>query len=157
PLVAHAAVQALASLRAGAACLAAFDSPGAASLVPGATRVLQTLHEERVVDGLLERLARATDDAHPRPPLPILSRLWQREADWDGHWWGTRPDTSGPYFKGTTWAASERILAALRRQLEYASKDQLPWFVLELQKNKVDLPELTPLVLKLAAEDKAFR
>ena len=33
------------------------------------------------------------------PLYAALCRLAYREADWDGTWWMTRPDTTGPYYK----------------------------------------------------------
>jgi putative membrane-bound dehydrogenase-like protein len=159
PLVSHAAGQALITLHAVDVCLASLDSPGRAASVPGAMRVLQAFPEEKVVQGLLQRLARsrATDDPNRRPIVRTLCRLYQREAEWDGKWWGTRPDTSGPYFKPVKWEASERIAETLRHELEGAGAEDLRWLVLELQRNKVDLPELTALVLKLADQDPSFR
>ena len=34
--------------------------------------------------------------------LNALCRLHDREADYTGDWWSTRPDTSGPYYKRVT-------------------------------------------------------
>ncbi|HZE98185.1 MAG TPA: PVC-type heme-binding CxxCH protein, partial [Planctomycetota bacterium] len=94
PVVAHVAVQGLITLRATAVCLK--------SLTPASLRALQSIHEPAAVDGLLEKLAAAPDATARRPILRALCRLYHREADWDGHWWGTRPDTTGPYFKPVT-------------------------------------------------------
>src|SRR6185436_12462731 len=98
PIVAHAAVHSLAQLKAADACLAAFDSPGLANVVPGAGRALQLMHEPRVVDGLVTRLNKVSDGTTREVLVKTLARLANREADWDGKWWGTRPDTTGPYF-----------------------------------------------------------
>jgi putative heme-binding domain-containing protein len=157
PRVAHVAVHALVSLRAADVCLQALDSAGLANVVPGAMRVLQRLHEPAVVSGLLTRLETTTDATLRRAMLKGLARLYNREADWDGKWWGTRPDTTGPYYKPVKWAESERIGAALRQELAAANAEMLRWLVVELQKNRVDLPELTGVALKLAREDEAFK
>ena len=42
--------------------------------------------------------------------LTTISRLYQKEAPYDGSWWwSTRPDTHGPYYKTTKWEASDKI------------------------------------------------
>lgn len=157
PLVAHATVQSLIALRASEVCLAAFDSSSSAGLVAGASRVLQSLHEPAVVEGLIERLGKVQGTVSEQAILKVLCRLYQREADWDGRWWGTCPDTSGPYFKPAKWEASDKIEATLRNALNGATAERLRWLAVELQKNKVDLPELMPMVLKLAGTDASFR
>ena len=157
PIVSHAAIYALASVRAADVCLKALDSPGTAALVPGAVRVLQSLHEAAAVDGLIARLTSISDPATHQAILRGLARLYNRESDWDGKWWGTRPDTTGPYYKPVTWELSDKIGAALRGELARASAESLRFLATELQRNRVDLPELTPLILKLANEDAAFK
>jgi putative heme-binding domain-containing protein len=157
PIIAHLAIRALTELRAADVCLATFDSPGSASLQPAAARVLQGLHEPTVVDGVIARLRRATDAEQRRLLLGTLARLYNREADWDGKWWGTRPDTTGPYYKPVTWALSEKISEVLKESLKTTDGDTLRFLAVSLQKNRVDLPELTQTVLKLAGEDTKFR
>ena len=157
PIVSHAAIHALVSVRAADVCLKALDSPGTTALVPGAVRVLQSLHEAAAVDGLITRLGTISDPATHQAILRGLARLYNREADWDGKWWGTRPDTTGPYYKPVTWELSDKIGGALRGELSRANTETLRFLATELQRNRVDLPELTPLVLKLANEDAAFK
>jgi putative membrane-bound dehydrogenase-like protein len=157
PIISHVAVKSLVALRAADVCLQAFDSASTANLINGAGRVLQALHESRVVDGLMSRLATTRESATKRIILRTLCRLAYREADWDGKWWGTRPDTSGPYFKTASWESTDKVIAGLKAELGRADSDLLRWFPVELQKNKVDMPELTPLVLKLAGDDPSFR
>src|SRR5262249_22443720 len=84
-------------------------------------------------------------------------RLYNREDDWNGRWWGTRPDTTGPYFKPVKWSESDKIAGVLRDALAKASAETLRFLVAELQRNRVDLPELTAIVIKLANEDATFR
>ncbi len=156
-MVSHVAIHSLVQLRASDVCLKAFDSAGTTPLQPGAGRVLQALHEPAVVDGVIAKL-RATGDTTSRQVLlQTLARLYNREDDWTGKWWGTRPDTTGPYFKPVTWAASEKVAAALTEILAKADTTTLSWLVVTLQKNRVNLPELTPVALKLASTDAQFR
>ncbi|HWN93970.1 MAG TPA: HEAT repeat domain-containing protein, partial [Methylomirabilota bacterium] len=156
PVVAHLAVHSLVQLRAADVCLSVFDS-SSADLLAGAGRVLQALHEPRVVDGLIARLAQATNAGIRETILKTLARLAHREADWDGRWWGTRPDTTGPYFKPVKWSESEKIENVLRAELARADVAALPALAITLQKNRVEIPELTPAILKLAEGAPKFR
>jgi putative heme-binding domain-containing protein len=156
PLVAHASVKALVALHASDAALAGLDSLRS-NLIPGSVRVLQSLHDARVVDGLLTKLGATPDDTLRKGILKALCRLYFREADWDGTWWTTRPDTSGPYYKPVTWAESERISQALRAELKRADTDTARWLLGEMARNKLDFEETTTLALKLATEDPSQR
>jgi putative membrane-bound dehydrogenase-like protein len=148
-IVAHVAVQALASLDAVDLCLKA--------MTPAALRVLQSLHEPAVVNGLIDKLAAAPDSDTRKNILRALCRLYQREADWDGRWWGTRPDTTGPYFKPATWEQSEKIAKVLKEALASADAASLRPLLVELQRHRIVFEETVPLVLKLAAQDPTFR
>ena len=156
PLVAHVTVRALVTLRAIDTCLEALD-PSRPHLAAGAARVLQSLHDPRVVDGLMAKLAETQDARIRQAILKALCRLYQREAEWDGKWWGTRPDTSGPYFKPETWEKSEAIRRVLSDALDHGDATMLRWFLPELIRNKIDLNEATTQALKLAAADPALR
>ncbi len=167
PLVVHATVKALVDLRASAAVLAAID-PTKPELAARGGLVLQAMHEKTVVDGVIAKLGQVKDsgetpelrgkaDEQRRPFLTTLSRLHAREADWDGKWWTTRPDTSGPYYKPETWSESDRIAAVLRTELLKTNKTEQRWLLTELRRHKVTLPEAAELILHLAADDAALR
>jgi putative heme-binding domain-containing protein len=156
PLVAHVAINALVSLDAGAAALRAID-PSTAKLVPGAVRVLQELHETQVVDGLVERLKSIQDPAIRGQVYRGLCRLYYREADWTGDWWGTRPDTSGPYFKTAPWEGTGRVESALKSGLAGERPKVLKELVVQMQKNKVDVPELSAALRRIIEQDPSFK
>ncbi|SIO66858.1 putative membrane-bound dehydrogenase domain-containing protein [Singulisphaera sp. GP187] len=156
PLVAHAAINALVALDAVNVCLKALDST-TPRLIPGAVRVLQGLHESRTVDGLIQKLQNDRDETTQRACLKALCRLYHREADWDGRWWGTRPDTSGPYFTAATWTETDRIDRTLSEALKKADTGLARWLLIELFKNKVDLKGSTALAIKLAGDDPTLR
>ena len=42
-----------------------------------------------------------------------LIRLYHREADYKGVWWGIRPENTGPYFDTVEWDQSARIGAVI--------------------------------------------
>ena len=164
PLIAHAAVEGLVNLAAVKArtphaieaCLAAID-PQTASFAAGAAKALQQIHDVKVVDGLVEKLSLTKDDAIRRPVLKALCRLFAREADWDGKWWGTRPDTSGPYFQPVAWAGTDRVAGALRDELSRADDASARWLLGEMLKNKVEIEGSTRRALALASSDPSFR
>ena len=117
-VVPHLAAQALIRLHAVDACL---DSVGTSS-EDLALWALSYMHDEKVVDGLLEKLSGAEVGSKPRAKvLTVVSRLYQREASYDGSWWwSTRPDTRGPYYKPEQWQASEKIAAVLEAEADKA-------------------------------------
>ncbi len=206
PLVAHAAVKALVTLRAIDACFAGLDS-GKPRVVMGCALALQSIHDPRVVSGLIARL-NPPSKAHvvlkalggcfpglksgtprllvgcalafqsvryPRvasglltplnasaaetrrePILKALCRLYFQEGEWTGAWWGTRPDTSGPYFGPVTWSESDAIGQALRQTLAEANSDTKRWLLVEMIRNKIEFEEMVPLILKTAADDPKF-
>lgn len=157
PSVAHVAFRALVSFHAGELCLKAFDQSQTA-LFPGAARVLRNLHDADVVDGLVTRLDKMPASAPAfRPLSTALCRLYYREADWDGSWWGTRPDTSGPYFKRITWEQSEKIGKELQKLVARADDETLRFLLAEFQLQKIDSPDLTTALVALAKEKSALR
>ncbi|MDB6122641.1 MAG: heme-binding protein [Pedosphaera sp.] len=151
PAIAHVAFRALVSLHAVDACFKALDQSNS-TLIPGAMRVLRNLHDPRVVDGLTERLNRTQSASTHQLILEALCRLYYCEADWDGSWWGTRPDTSGPYFQPVTWKQSDQIAQALRNQMTNADDATLSFLLGEFQRHKLDLPDLASSLIKIAAK-----
>ena len=107
----HLAVRALVSLKAIDACVEALDGPYA----PGALWTLRYMHDKKAVEGLIAKLgtARATDLR--RGILVTLIRLYHREADYKGTWWGIRPDNTGPYWDREQWAMSKKIGSVVTR------------------------------------------
>jgi putative heme-binding domain-containing protein len=155
-LVSHVTEQALTSLRAYDVCLKALD-PSTPNLIPGALRVLQSLHETQVVDGIVARLPRFAADPQRELLYRALCRLYFREADWDGSWWGTRPDTSGPYFKTADWPGTDRVKEVLASAISHESPQVARQLVMDLLKHKIEFPQLSQFVARAAATDPAFR
>ncbi len=156
PVIAHIAVNALVALDAGEVCLNALDSSDT-SYAAGALRVLQALHETSVVDGLLAKLAQASDPNIRKGILKALARLCLREADWDGKWWSTRPDTRGPYYNPIAWKETEKVRKVLEETAASADAETLRWLIPEIQRNRIEMPSLGDKLLKLAVDDPAFR
>ena len=168
PLVAHIAIDSLVRLNAGKVCLEALDQ-GPVEERLGAIRVLQRLHDPAVVTGLLEWLKRPVN---PKPAGPTgqaisyvltrslilgaLCRLHYREADYTGDWWGTRPDTTGPYYKHVPWSETERIATALRNELAEGDAEVVKQLLSQLRRHKIELPGIQERIVKLAADDRTF-
>ena len=122
PVIAHTAVKALIKLRGIEPCLDVIDvTDVSAARRTGALRVLQAIHDEKVVDALIERLEREKEPTRREGLIRALCRLYYVEGRWTGGGWGTRPDTRGPYYQPERWAASEKINAVLARLLDHAS------------------------------------
>ena len=147
--VPHIALKSLVSLGAVEPCLKVLDVP-ASPLVPGALRALSYLHVPEAVEGLRKCLSQTEDAAHRRKILRTLMRLYHREADWNGRSWGTRPDTSGPYYQPAKWAGTEQIEKLLMDELAKADADSLKQSFAELSRHKVQLKNVTRLLLSLA-------
>jgi putative heme-binding domain-containing protein len=155
-LVQHVAVNALVALKAADACLGGID-PSNPKQTVGVLRALQQMHDVKVVDGLAAKLKELTDPAARAGVYRTLSRLYFREADWTGQWWGTRPDTSGPYYKVAEWAGTPKVGELLEAGLKSEKDDALRTLVTDMQKNKIDSPAVTAFIAGAAKTDPTFR
>ncbi len=149
PAVSHAAFRALVSFRSTDLCLNAVEKADA-PIVAVALRVLGNIHEMRVVEGLITRLESAPQ--FRMAILETLCRLYYREDNWDGSWWSTRPDSSGPYFKPVTWEGTPAIIALLEKESEKETELTHPLFGL-IQKYKIEKPSVPPTGLGLLIAD----
>ena len=159
-VIANVAVNALVAL-------AAIDAPIAAlaresdAVATGALRVLQQIHQPAVVSGLITALAEAGASPRRSAILQALARLHYREGVWRGtigEWWGTRPDTTGPYYDPAAWEESARIRAVLLNALLQAAAGTGPQtdiarFTADLQRNRV-LPTGGGALLAALAADR---
>ena len=147
--VPHVAAHALVRLRAVDECLAAIGTPREDL----ALWALSQLHEERTVDGLLTRLSAQPAPALRNKLLTTLGRLYQQEAPYDGSWWwGTRPDTRGPYYKPVTWNASPRIASALEAETGSATPEQRDFLARLNDSHRLGLKALGTREVALEAE-----
>ncbi len=154
PTVDHTAVQALRALSADDAAFATLDSAlASAPQKRAAARVLQSLHKPEVVAGLTSRLSRADDSATRRLILTALCRLYYTDGVWKGDSWGTRPDTSGPYYQPATWSETDKIGATLKTELSKASGDEAAFLVQEFSRHKIQTDDTLKTVVDLAQRD----
>jgi putative heme-binding domain-containing protein len=161
PRVAHTAVQALIQLKATAAALKIVDQESAPSvgesreslLRAGAIRVLQSVHEETVVDALVSRLEKEGDPSRRLDLCRALCRLYYVEGEWKGDSWGTRPDTRGPYYQPETWAQSERIAQVLQAALQKAGAEEAARLSSEFGRHRIKPGDAIGKLVQLAASN----
>ncbi len=158
PIIAHLATRALSELKASSVCLAALDSTDE-KVKPGALRALYGFYDEKVVDALVARLGGKLNPELRRGILNTLCRLDNKDAVYVDPkvWWGTRPDTSGPVYKPERWEASDKIEAALKKEVDVAQGDDARWLVQTMYKTKVNFPGLIELMLSKAGADTAAK
>jgi putative heme-binding domain-containing protein len=153
PIVSHLAVRALSEFKATQVCLGALDSADE-KVKPGALRALYGIYDQAVADGLVARLPGAKGEFR-RGILNALCRLANQDAPYTDPkvWWGTRPDTSGPVYQPVRWAASEKIEATLKKELDSAGNEEGKWLVQRMYLTKVNYPGLVELMLAKAGND----
>jgi putative heme-binding domain-containing protein len=147
-VVPHLAVRALVALNAIDACLAALDGPHA----DGALWAMRYMHDPKAVEGLIRKLGTARAPDVRRGILATLIRLYYREADYTGSWWGIRPDSTGPYYDRVEWAMSKRIGAVITAAVQDADKDTAATLKAELKRHQVALAGVSSAGETIAAE-----
>ena len=122
----HLAVRALVALNATDACLAAVGTANSDL----ALWALRYMHNQKAVDGLIKSYAETKDDNLKKQILTTLARLYKKEEAYDASWWwGTRPDSHGPYYKAVTWAGSPAIEKLLKAEWSKADAQAKQYFV----------------------------
>lgn len=135
-IIPHLAIHSLVSLKAIEQSLAAVDSVSR----DGALRTLHLIHDPAVVDGLLAKHASTSDPELKNKILTALARLYTREAAYDGSWWwGTQPDTRGPYYKPILWTKSADIEKRFRDVWATADNDQKAFLTMLANKHRMNL------------------
>ena len=133
-VIPHLATRALVALKPVDTLLGALDGThGAAAL-----SVLKYIHDDKVVAALNARAAVKPDPA----TLATLVRLYHREGGYTQGWWGTRPDTTGPYFAREKWSSSDKIEAGLKTALANAPKGTVEGVKAQLASHKISLKDL---------------
>src|SRR5262249_25040102 len=108
----------------------------------GVLRAMRSMHSEKAVDGLIKKLATARSPELRRDLLATLIRLYHREADYKGSWWGIRPDNSGPYYDRAEWSQSKRIGAVITSAVLDGDAQAAKFLRSELTRHKVSLKGL---------------
>ena len=111
-MVRHAAMRGLRRLNAFDACIAALRDDADPAHVRGALLAMREMHDLRVIEALHAYIQR-TEATSRQQAIQTIARLYRQEGPWDGRWWGTLPDTRGPYYNPVAWEHSSQIAAAL--------------------------------------------
>lgn len=135
---------------------AALDNPDLRRL---SLAVLRQIHSGKNVSKLIGLL----DQPDSLDVIATLLRLYHREQKWDGEsWWGTRPNSAGPYYRGVMWESSEAIAKALRRVVEGMDENEQKEVLFQVRRHNLDLDEIQlplevdPLDQLLAQETHTF-
>jgi putative heme-binding domain-containing protein len=135
----HLAVKALVDLHAVDATVKAIDTEN----YKLALWALRYMHDPKAVDGLIAAYGKTQESGKKLEILTTISRLYQKEAPYDGSWWwGTRPDTHGPYYKAIDWEASEKIKSFLLSELNTNEESQKPVFAALNDRLRLGIVEL---------------
>lgn len=104
-----------------------------------ALAVLRQLH----TIGNVSRLIALLKETGKSDVIAILLRLYHRERQWDGEaWWGTRPNSAGPYYQGVTWEGSKAIAEALREVVVGMDAESQKEVLFQVRRHNLDLDEL---------------
>ena len=137
-VIPHLAVRALQNTNSVETCLKALEGPNST----GALWTLKYMHNEEAVSGLIKSLSSVRNSETRQEILTTLIRLYFREGDYTGGWWGTRPDRDGPYYDRKTWEQSDRIAAAVKAFLNNADRKTLELAGVQLAAHKVEIKGL---------------
>jgi putative membrane-bound dehydrogenase-like protein len=137
-VIPHLAVRALQNTNSVEACLKALEGPHSA----GALWALKYMHNEAAVSGLIKSLSSVRHSETRQEILTTLIRLYFREGDYTGGWWGTRPDRTGPYYDRKTWEQSERIASVVKTFLQQTDPKTLELAGQQLAAHKVEIKGL---------------
>ncbi|WP_316791052.1 c-type cytochrome [Pedobacter frigoris] len=133
----HLAVQALVNLKAVDACVAAIGTENSSL----ALWALRYMHDKRAVDGLVYFYEQSKDENLKKQILITMARLYREEASYDASWWwGTRPDSHGPYYKAVLWKSSPAIESFLIGEWEKAPSADKSFFVDLNARHRMEIP-----------------
>jgi putative membrane-bound dehydrogenase-like protein len=133
-VIPHLATRTLVALKPVDTLLAALDTDHRAT----ALNVLKYIHDDKIVDILISQ----AKDKLDLVTITTLVRLYHRESEYNQGWWGTRPDTSGPYFDRVKWSGSDRIESGLKTALSQAPKETVDLVKAVLARHKVKISGL---------------
>ncbi|MFY9256079.1 MAG: discoidin domain-containing protein [Fuerstiella sp.] len=137
-VIPHLAVKALVEIHAVDACISALGGPDRA----GALWALKSMHSKAAIDGLFKVLSTSRDESLRSEIWTTLIRLYHQEGEFtvdSPKWWGTRPDTTGPYYDRQKWSESDRIGDAVKVALAEPNKSLATHITEQLKRHVVNL------------------
>ena len=134
----HLAVRALVRCGSVEACLQAIEGPYS----DGALWALKYMHTTAAVHGLVKKLSEVRDAEVRQNIITTLIRLYYREGEYTGDWWGTRPDRTGPYYDRQKWSESETITSVLKQFIPQIDVESRKRAGVEFARHKVKIEGL---------------
>lgn len=112
-------------------------------LRPAALAALQQIHSPQNVAMLVEAMHASEFPENALELTTVLIRLYHREKEWDGHaWWGTRPNSAGPYYLGVAWEESRAIAKALRKAVGAMTEEDQKAILFQVRRHNLSLDQL---------------
>ena len=111
------------------------------------------MHDVATVNALIAAVNASPAPLVKRELLATLARLYNTDAPWNGDWWGTRPNTVGPYFELATWEGSAAIKPVLRAALTSAAASELTAIATLFARNRVVPVGAQPLLTALGGSE----
>ncbi len=145
----HVAIQTLAKLAEVDELLKAANSDSAKATV--AFDALKYIHSKEAVDGLISILSRNKNN---QQAWETLIRLYHTEGPYTGKWWGTRPDTTGPYYTRDKWEMTDEIGSFVESNFAQCDKPTQAFIAIQLDRHKVKLPSISAIVKKTVKDSK---
>lgn len=137
----HLAVQALVNLHAVDAAVADINTPNSAL----ALWTLRYMHDQKAVTGLMSAYRVSKDEKVKKQILTTLARLYKKEDAYDASWWwGTRPDSHGPYYKAVLWESSPAIEKFLKAEAVKAGPARKQYFRDLDARHRMDIAAFAP-------------
>ena len=137
----HVAIQTLARIAEVDELLKAANADSAKATV--AFDALKYIHSKEAVNGLIGILS---NNKTNQQAWETLIRLYHTEGPYTGKWWGTRPDTTGPYYTRDKWEMTDTIEDFIERNFARCDKPTQTFIAVQLDRHKVKLPNLAGVV-----------
>ncbi|MGB4398502.1 MAG: HEAT repeat domain-containing protein, partial [Daejeonella sp.] len=148
---AHLAVRSLVGLNAVDEAVKAIGSKNSTM----ALWTLRYMHSPKAVEGLITAYNNAGNAALKKEILSTLSRLYKKEAPYQGeYWWSTRPDGHGPYYNTVEWESSPQIRQALVKEWAKASDSEKLFFTRLNDKHQMGISEFGSQETVASVEEK---
>jgi putative membrane-bound dehydrogenase-like protein len=119
--VRHIAMRALRSMEAYEECLKTAEK-GSELASQFAFVALREIYTDAAADGLISLYGRIQPVERKVEALKAIGRLAKKEDEWKGNWWGTQPNTVGPFQKFADWSGTAKLTAVVSAAL--ADKDE---------------------------------
>lgn len=117
---------------------------------------MRYMHDVRVVEALKLEFGKTDDEAYRTKLLHAAARIHYREPAYDASWWwGTRPDTHGPYYRTEEWEGTPIIREFLIEQWLGADQDGKYIFKVLNTQYRLDIDRFGTIDLEVAREEAA--